>query len=35
MLPVKDEENLLNQFTGNFEELAKPDKYIKKVLILS
>jgi len=32
MLPTIDEEPLFNEFKGSVEDLAKPDRYIKKVM---
>ena len=32
MLPTQEEEPLLLEFQGSVEELAKPDRYIKKVM---
>jgi len=32
MLPSSEEEPLLSEFKGSLEELAKPDRYIKKVM---
>jgi len=32
LLPTKDEESMLNDFKGKSDELAKPDRYLKKMI---